>query len=359
MIRLAELHKQYLTHHTELDAAIAAVIADSAYIGGKYVQQFEEDFAHYVGANYCIAVANGTDALEIAIEAEDIHGGSIIVPAMTAAPTVEAVIRSGNRPVFCDIDDTMTMNIRMLESLIDDTTEAILPVHLYGAPADIIAIENIACNHGLAVIEDCAQAVGTRFGTHHVGTIGNAGCFSFYPGKTLGAYGDGGAIVTNDPNTAEYCRKVANHGRSSKFAHDIPGRNSRMDGLQAAILSVKLKHLDEWITKRQDNAKRYDYRLVGEVELPNWHNRNIKYTFHQYPILVENRDEIMALLKQCGVEAGLHYPFALPDLPCYQQYAKGNYPVARKVAKQEISLPVHELLETKDLDLIMACLCEA
>jgi len=355
MIELVDLHKQYLSIKDEIDSAIKVVIDSSAFVGSKTVERFEGAFAEYTGAKHCIAVANGTDALELAIEALGIKDKYIVVPAMTATPTVEAVVRTGNAPIFCDTDETCTLNIEKFEEIIGEyPVSAVIPVHLYGAPANMYSIKRIACKNNIVIIEDCAQAHGTKFDGIHVGTTGEAGCFSFYPGKNLGAFGDAGAIITNSDNMFNHLRMLRDHGRVGKFAHAIVGRNSRMDGIQAAILEVKLHHLDKWISARQKNAQYYNQRFIGYGVLPTWtYFPKNQYTYHQYPILVLDRDRLWQSLLNRGIRAGMHYPFILPSLPCYQKYAMDSYISARAIAEHEISLPVHEMLSQEDLDVVI------
>ena len=354
MIEIANLHEQYLSIKEEIDSAIADVICRSAFVGSKAVAKFEDAFAVYTGAKHCVAVANGTDALEIAIEALELHGKKIVVPAMTAVPTVEAVIRTGNIPVFCDVDRTCTIDAYELERIVrEQSISAIIPVHLFGAPANMVAIERAAHANNIVIIEDCAQAHGTMTDGIHVGTTGVAGCFSFYPGKNLGAFGDGGAIITNSEALAEKYRMIRDHGRSGKFDHAIVGRNSRLDGIQAAVLEVKLRHLDDWIAARQANAAYYN-EFIGEwVMLPEWRNDSARYTYHQYPVLAPQRDGLLAHLHGKGIEAGKHYPFALPNLAPYKQYSDGNYIIAQLIADNEISLPIHEMLSYNDLNAVI------
>jgi len=356
MIELVDLHAQYLSIKDEINSAIESVISSSAFVGAKTARKFEEAFAEYTGAKHCVAVGNGTDALEIVIEALEIKGGNIVVPAMTAVPTVEAVVRTGNTPVFCNIDSTYTLDVFRLEKLLETRhIDAIIPVHLFGAPAHMNRIFQLANKHRVRVIEDCAQAQGTKISGIHVGK--SIGCFSFYPGKNLGAFGDAGAITAHSGELAEKCRMIRDHGRIGKFDHLIVGRNSRMDGIQAAILEVKLRHLDEWTEARIANAHYYDQHLEGICVLPMWGHNN-RYTYHQYPILTKQRDELLQSLKDAGIRAGMHYPFFLPSLPCYKQYLDGEitddvFPFSQIIAGAEISLPVHEMLSQKDLDVVI------
>jgi dTDP-4-amino-4,6-dideoxygalactose transaminase len=353
MIGLANLHAQYMTIKCEIDAAIAGVIASSAYINGPEVADFEHEFAAYTGARNCVGVANGTDALEIAIAGLRLHGFEILMPAMTAAPTVEAVIRTSNKPVFCDIGPDYTLDPDEIERRITNDTVAIIVVHLYGAPANMPAILEVARKYDLYVIEDCAQAHGTRIDGTHVGNFGIVGAFSFFPGKNIGAYGDAGALITNNPMLAKRCRALANHGRHTKYGHELVGCNSRLDALQAAVLRVKLRHYPEWLERRQAHAAVYDAHFAGRVQLPQWDNPDHTYSYHQYPLRVPQRDQVKVALKQLGVGAGIHYPFALPKLPCYAWHADGSYPQAEALANEELSLPVHEMLSETDLEQVM------
>jgi len=272
MVKFVDLQAQYLSIKSEIDSAIESVISDSAFIGGKYVQQFEESFSQYQDAKYCIGVGNGTDALEIAIEALNLPKGSeIIVPANSFIASAEAVVRTGHKIVFCDVNsDDYTINLDDVKRRVSDETSAIIAVHMYGHPCDMDLLLNIAKEYNLKIIEDCAQAHGAEYKNRKIGTIGDIGCFSFYPGKNLGAYGDAGAIVVDSKKLSIKCRMIANHGRISKYNHEFSGRNSRLDGLQAAVLSVKLKYLDQWTNQRIAIANKYMSELkdVPGIILP-------------------------------------------------------------------------------------------
>lgn len=320
MIRFLDLHAQYLSIKPEMDHAIASVIADSAYIGGHRVKAFEATFAEFQGAKHCIGVGNGTDALEIAIEALDLPPNSeIIVPANSFIASAEAVSRSGHRVVFCDIDPyNYTLDVAAARELVTSNTRAIMAVHLYGHPCDMDAVAALASENGLKVIEDCAQAHGAEYAGRRVGALGDIGCFSFYPGKNLGAYGDGGAIVTNGDNLARRVRMIANHGRLAKYDHEFEGRNSRLDGLQAAVLDVKLRHLEAWTQQRIRLADEY---LVGlkDIEgliLPKRAD-NVRQVYHLFVIRTERRDALRAHLSALEIQTGIHYPTALPKLGAY------------------------------------------
>jgi dTDP-4-amino-4,6-dideoxygalactose transaminase len=344
MIKFLDLNKQYHSIKVEIDNAISSVIQESAFIGGKYVAKFEEEFADYHQAKYCVGVGNGTDAIEIAIEALNLPKGSeIIVPANSFIASSEAVTRSGHKVVFCDCDvNNYTMSIASLKEKITPKTSAILPVHLYGHPCDMDEILRIAADHQLKVIEDCAQAHGAEYKGKRVGTFGNIGTFSFYPGKNLGGYGDAGAIITNIEELAQKSRMIANHGRVEKYNHEFEGRNSRMDGLQAAILSVKLKHIDDWTNRRIEVADFYLEKLkdLPGIILPkreNW----AKQVYHLFVIRSENRNELQVFLKEQGVQTGIHYPIALPKLKAYDYLGQGSEALAANQLDQELlSLPI-------------------
>jgi dTDP-4-amino-4,6-dideoxygalactose transaminase len=321
MIKFLDLHAQYLSIEKDINVAISSVIKDSAYIGGKYVKQFEMDFSQYLNANYCVGVGNGTDALEIAIEALKLPLGSeIVVPANSFISSAEAVTRSGHKVVFCDTnEDDYTINIEDLEKRITPNTAAIIAVHLYGHPCDMDALIGVAKKHDLKIIEDCAQAHGAEYKGRKVGCIGDVGCFSFYPGKNLGAYGDGGAIVTNNEDLAIQCRMIANHGRVAKYDHMFEGRNSRLDGMQSAVLSVKLQHLDSWTDHRIRVAELYLEELSGvsEIVLPvkqEW----ARQAYHLFVIRHSDRERFVTECTNAELSTGIHYPIALPKLKAFE-----------------------------------------
>lgn len=353
MITFLDLKTQYESIKTEIDEAIQNVINESAFIGGKYVEKFEKEFAEYQQAKYCLSVANGTDALEIVIEALDLPNGSeIIVPANSFIASAESVSRCGHKVVFCDCDEkNYTVSIESLKSKITSNTKAVIVVHLYGHPCDMDEILTIAKEHNLKVIEDCAQAHGAEYKGKRVGVIGDAGTFSFYPGKNLGAYGDGGAIVTNNDELAKKCKMIANHGRIEKYNHEFEGRNSRLDGLQAAILSVKLKHLDMWTEARIKLADYYLENLkdVDGIVLPkreDW----AKQVYHLFVIKTQKRDELQQYLKDNGIQSSIHYPIALPKLKAYEYLGQAHEDFFANNSDVELlSLPIGEHLDIQDL----------
>jgi len=353
MIDFLDLKKQYASIKEEIDGAINNVISETAFIGGKYVANFEKEFAQYQETKYCIGVGNGTDALEIAIEALHLPEGSeIIIPANSFIASSESVTRSGHKVVFCDCDENnYTISLSSLKSKITPNTKAIMAVHLYGHPCDMDKLIIIAKEHNLKIIEDCAQSHGAEYKGKKVGAIGDIGVFSFYPGKNLGAYGDGGAIVTNDESLATKCKMIANHGRIEKYNHEFEGRNSRLDGLQAAILSVKLKHLDNWTESRIKVANYYLENLsnVKGIALPkreDW----AKQVYHLFVIRAQRRDELKKYLQENDVQSGIHYPISLPKLKAYDYLGQKNDDFfANKSDSELLSLPIGEHLTDKDL----------
>jgi dTDP-4-amino-4,6-dideoxygalactose transaminase len=352
MIKFLDLHKQYLSIKTEIDSAIEQVISRSAYIGGDAARQFETQFAAFQGARYCVGVGNGTDAIEIALESLDLPKGSeVIVPANSFIASSEAVTRSGLKVVFCDVNpDNYCMDLKDVRRRISSRTSALLAVHLYGHPCDMDAVLDLAREYQLRVVEDCAQAHGAEFGQRRIGALGDIGAFSFYPGKNLGAYGDAGAIVTNDAALAQRVRMIANHGRLSKYDHEFEGRNSRLDGLQAAILSAKLRHLDGWLDHRIKIAMAYQAGLQGipELHLPKQDAR-VRAVYHLFVVRTGERDQLQSHLTAAGIETGVHYPIALPRLRAYEYLDQGGEPMfANGAGGQLLSLPIGEHLSMED-----------
>ncbi|HYD25609.1 MAG TPA: DegT/DnrJ/EryC1/StrS family aminotransferase [Croceibacterium sp.] len=357
MVRFLDLHAQYQSLKGEIDEAIARTIANSTFIGGPDVTAFEQEFAVYQAADHCVGVGNGTDAIEIAIEALDLPAGSeVLVPANSFIASSEAVTRSGHRVVFCEADDrTYGIDLADAARRITARTAAIMCVHLYGQPCDMDGVTTLAREHRLRVIEDSAQAHGAEYRGRRVGAIGDIGTFSFYPGKNLGAYGDAGAIVTNDADLAKKCRMIANHGRIGKYDHEFEGRNSRFDGLQAAILRAKLPHLDDWIDRRNQIARRYLDGLAGVegLVLPEIAN-DVRHGFHLFVIRCAERDRLQAFLKDHGIQAGIHYPIALPDLAAYEYLRGPDTPTrAGKNAGRLLSLPMGEHLADEEVDRVI------
>jgi dTDP-4-amino-4,6-dideoxygalactose transaminase len=357
-VRFLDLGKQYEAIKPEIDAALAAVISESAFISGPYVARFEQLFASYQQAPFCVACANGTDAIEIALEALNLPPGSeVIVPANSFIASSEAVSRSGFRVVFCDCDSgDYTISLDSLRKKITANTKAVIAVHLYGQPCDMDGILELAAEFGLKIIEDCAQAHGADYKGRKVGTIGDVGTFSFYPGKNLGAYGDAGAVVSRDERLATRVRMIANHGRIAKYDHEFEGRNSRMDGMQGAILAAKLAHLESWIERRRLIASAYQKGLrgMGDIVLPAQRNWS-RHVFHLYVLRTQSRDALRDFLKVREIETGVHYPIALPKLAAYAHCGQqGEQFFANRADCELLSLPIGEHMTVADADEVMS-----
>ncbi len=343
-IPFVDLLAQYRSIKTEIDGAIASVIAESSFIRGRHVEAFETAWAQASERKHCISCANGTDALYIAMRGLRLKpGDEVITTAHSWISTTETITQAGGRVVFCDTDaDTFTLDPKLIEAKVTSRTVGIIPVHLYGQPADMDPIMELARRRGLWVIEDCAQAHLARYNGRLVGTFGDAATFSFYPGKNLGAYGDAGAIVTNDDALADWSATFARHG--GKGEHVMEGINSRMDGLQAAILGVKLPHLMQWTRERRRVAARYDEMLrgVGDVVAPAVAS-NRDHVYHLYVIRTERRDALKKHLAEAGIPTVLNYPKALPFYPAYAYlgHKPEDFPVAHANQSRILSLPIY------------------
>lgn len=362
-IPFVDLKAQYLSLKDELDAAIAQVVSETAFIGGRYAAAFEASFAEYLGVQHCVAVANGTDAIEIALQAIGVESGDeVLVPANTFIATAEAVSNIGARPVFVDIDP-LSYNIdpAKIEEKITPRTKAVIPVHLYGLPAEMDKIMAVARKHELKVLEDSAQAHGATYKGQKVSSFGDAATFSFYPSKNLGAFGDAGAIVTNNKEYADRARLIANHGQAAKNRHTIAGRNSRMDGIQAAVLSVKLPHLDGWLEARRTHALAYNQLLSdGEFVLPVAPEHS-RHTYHLYVVQVPDRDAVQAKLGEAGIETGVHYPIALPFMEAYAHlgHTPTDFPVSHSQMGNLLSLPMYAELTDEMIEYVCRILKSA
>jgi dTDP-4-amino-4,6-dideoxygalactose transaminase len=360
MIPFVDLNIQYNSIRQEIDTAIQDCISGGNFIKGKVITDFENAFAHYLGIDHCLSCGNGTDAIEIILSALGIgEDDEVIVPALTWISTSEAVNNVGAEPVFAEVNkDTYTIDYTKIEEKITKKTRAIIPVHLYGCPADMNEITKIAEKHGLFVIEDCAQAHGAEYYGRKVGTFGIASAFSFFPSKNLGAFGDGGAIVTDNQDLAETVRKISNHGQlHEKHRHFIIGRNSRLDSIQAAVLLVKLKYLDGWNEKRRKAATYYISRLKGNGSfvLP-YVEQGKKHVYHLFVIRCENRDNIIKLLDAKNISWGIHYPNPLPFLDAYgyKNHKLEDFAVSGNITKKILSIPVYpEITEDQQ-----NCICD-
>jgi dTDP-4-amino-4,6-dideoxygalactose transaminase len=356
-IPLVNLKAQYDSIKPEIDAAIAAVINQTAFIGGTFVQKFEEEFARYCGVKTCVGVANGTDALFIALKALGIGpGDEVITAANSFVATSEAIKMAGAQVVFVDVDpETYLIDVARIEEKVTSKTKAIIPVHLYGQPADMQAIRAIAKKHGLFIVGDAAQAHGAKDKGTPIAQLADITAFSFYPGKNLGAYGDGGALVTDNEEWAAKARMFANHGRTKKYDHDFEGVNSRLDGLQAAILSVKLRHLEQWTEGRRRVARRYSELLKGVVGTPQ-ERADVRAVYHLYIVRVDaaKREKLQAELAANGVSTGIHYPIALPYLNAYKYlgHTASDFPVSLKVSNEILSLPIYSELSDEEIQFV-------
>ena len=343
-VPFANIQIQYQQLKSEIKAGIDSVLDDFAFINGPYAQKFEEKFAKAIKVKYVIGVSNGTDAIIVALKSLGIgYGDEVITAANSFIATSEAISAVGAKVVFVDCDsDTFNIDANQIESKITTQTKAIIPVHLYGRCADMDKIIKIAKKHSLYVIEDCAQAHLAEYksqehGWQTVGTIGDVATFSFYPGKNLGAYGDAGAVVTNNKELGVRIRMFANHGRISKYDHEFEGLNCRLDGIQASILSIKLQYLSEWTESRRRAAKLYNQLLgkIPSVVIPTYQYYQ-SHVFHLYVIKVDNRDELKEYLKSKNIDTGIHYPIALPNLKAYNylNHSVNDFPVAAKLSKE-------------------------
>lgn len=359
-IQMVDTKNQYLKIKNEIDSAIHEVIDSSQFIQGPAVKKFESNIEKYLGVKYAIGCASGTDALQIAMMAIDIKpGDEIITTPFTFVATTETIAILGAIPVYVDIDPkTYNIDVNKIEEKITSRTKAIMPVHLYGHPSDMDKIMEIAAKHKLKVIEDAAQALGAEYNGKKICTIGDIGCISFYPSKNLGAFGDAGMIVTNDENLAEKIRMIIAHGSKRKYYHEILGVNSRLDSLQAAILDVKLKYLDEYCSARNAAAEKYNEKFKGIFETP-FVMPGVKHIYHQYSIRVKNRDKMQEFLKEQGIPSMIYYPVPLHLQDAYKyDYKYGDYPISEEIAKDIISLPMHTELTDEQIDFIASKVIE-
>ena len=357
-IPFVDLKSQYKSIRDEIDAAIGAVIAETAFVGGRFVKAFEEEFARYCGVGHCVGVANGTDALFIALKGLGVgRGDEVITVANSFVATSEAIRMAGAQVVFVDIDPrTYNIDVERIEEKITAKTKAIIPVHLYGQPADMEPIRALAQKYGLRIVGDAAQAHGAEYKGRPIATLADMTCFSFYPGKNLGAYGDGGAIVTDNEDWARAARMFANHGRTQKYDHDLEGVNSRLDGLQAAILSVKLRHLEEWTESRRSNARRYTAALRGTNLVLPGELENVRAVYHLYVVRApaDKRASLQEFLKQASIDTGIHYPIALPYLNAYRHlgHDENDFPQSIRASQEIMSLPMFPELTEQQIQYV-------
>ncbi len=353
-VPFVDLTAQYQAHRAEFDAALAGVIAKNAFIGGEPVKQFEQAYASAYGVRHCISCGNGTDAIYIVLRMLGIgEGAEVITSAASWIATSETITQAGARPVFVDVDEHYLIDPELIERAITPRTRAVIPVHLHGQAAQMDRIAAICKAHKLALIEDCAQAHFAEWQGRRVGTFGAAATFSFYPGKNLGAWGDAGAIVTDDDELARKCRMFANHGSLVKHQHEMEGINSRLDGLQAALLSAKLPHVAEWTAARRRVAASYDELLrgVGDLQLPRV-RAGATHVYHVYSIASAKRDALKQFLGSRGIETGIHYPRALPLLPAYRylEMSAADIPNAARNQDRLLSLPIYPEITPQQIE---------
>ena len=357
-IPFVDLKSQYESIKNEIDHVISDVMSKSAFIGGPHVKSFESAFAEFCNVKHCIGMGNGTDALFIALKALGIGAGDeVITVANSFIATSEAITMTGAKVIFVDINQrTYNMDVNKIEEKVTAKTRAIIPVHLYGQPADMDPILDVARKYNLKVIEDAAQAHGAVYKGRRIGSLGDAACFSFYPGKNLGAYGDAGALVTSNTELAVKARMIANHGRIDKYDHEMEGVNSRLDGLQAAILGVKLKHLPDWTESRRKNACLYNQYLKETDIITPAEIDDVKAVYHLYVVRVQRelREKLQQHLKSKGISTGIHYPIALPNLKAYTylSHDKSNFPQATKASEEILSLPMYPELNEAQISYV-------
>jgi dTDP-4-amino-4,6-dideoxygalactose transaminase len=358
-----DLKAQYSNIKDEVLRCINDILESSHYILGENVKKFEDDIKSYLGVSEAIGVASGTDALHLALKALDItHGDEVITTPFTFFATVEAILYVGAKPVFVDIDEnTYNIDPDKIEEKITPRTKAIIPVHIFGCPADMIKINEIAQKYGLKIIEDAAQAFGAKIGDKKIGTFGDIACFSFYPSKNLGCFGDGGMVVTNNPEIADKIRILRNHGSPGRYVHETVGLNSRLDEIQAGVLRIKLKHIDEYNSLRRKKANIYTKFLSDKVITPK-EVENTYHVYHLYSIRSESRDKIKEILAKQGFPSVVYYP-----IPMHLQKAianlgfkKGDFPIAEKVSREILALPIYPEIPDEEVfeisQIIIRCL---
>jgi len=362
-ISMLDLKSEYAQIKNEIDTAVKDVLASGAFILGPNVSAFEKEFAQYSGVKHAVGVASGTDALFLSLKAIGIgQGDEVITSPLTFFATSEAISYTGAKPVFVDVDPaTHNIDASKIEKAVTKKTKAIIPVHLWGLPADMDPVMRIAKQHGLSVVEDCAQAAGAQYNSKRTGSMGTTGCFSFFPTKNLGCYGDGGMITTDDDNVYEKLKLLHLHGSRSRGVHEMIGYNSRLDEIQAAILRVKLRYLDKWNDVRRKNAAHYTFVLSSAgIKCPA-EPKGSRHVYHQYTVEVPNRETVMKKLSEKGVPAFVYYPNPLHLQKAYDDlgYKKGDMPASEKIGAMMLSIPVHPELSEDSVKMIADRLAEA
>lgn len=353
-ISFVNLKRQYSSLKNEVDEKILDVLQSTQFILGPNVEKFEEEFARYCDTKYAVGMASGTDALALGLEALGIgHGDEVITVPNTFIATVDAISRNGAKPVFVDINpETYNIDVNKIKEKISSKTKAIIPVHLYGNPVEMDALSELAIEYDVKIVEDACQAHGAIYKEKKVGSFGDIGCFSFYPGKNLGAYGDGGIAVTNNKEIAEKLKMLRNYGQSQKYYHDFIGYNSRLDEIQAAILRVKLKHLDDWNDLRGIHAKKYN-ELLNDIDGISKPSEQIhsKHVYHLYVIRCNEREKLQKYLTSKGISTGIHYPIPIHLQKAYQHlgYRQGDFPITEDYADRILSLPMFPDLTEEEI----------
>jgi dTDP-4-amino-4,6-dideoxygalactose transaminase len=362
LIKMVDLSRQYRNLKPEIDAALQRVLESAEFIMGRAVREFETALARYLEVKHVIGCASGTDALQAALMALNIGpGDEVLTTPFTFVATVETIVLLGARPVFVDIEpQTYNLDVNLIEQKITLRTKAIIPVHLYGHPADLDPLVSIAKKHNLKIIEDTAQAIGAKYRGKFAGSWGVMGCLSFFPSKNLGAYGDGGALITNEDTLAEQLRMLINHGSKSRYHHEILGINSRLDSLQAAVLNVKLQHLEEWTNARSEIAARYTAGLEGTPLILPQCAPEARHVYNQYSIRTPRRDALADFLQGQGISTAVHYPKPLHLQPAYRELIVDGeqFPLAEQVSREILSLPIFPEMEEAEVDFVIAAIRE-
>jgi len=356
-IPLVNLRAQYDAIKPQVDAAIASVLARSAYIGGAEVDDLQQWFASYCGVRHAVGVSSGTRALELVLRALNVgRGDEVVTSANTFVATASAIAAAGARPVLVDVEEaTGNLDPNRVEHAITAKTKALIPVHLYGRPAAMSAILDVARSRNIAVVEDAAQAHGAKYRGVRAGALGAAGCFSFYPTKNLGAFGDAGMVTTDDERLASCVKLLRDHGRVSKYEHDVVGYTARLDTLQAAVLRVQADRLDEWNAHRRQVARWYEELLPRGIEYPKDDPRD-ESVYHLFVIRVPKRDELRAHLEAQGIATGIHYPIPVHLQPAFRElgYSVGDFPITERLTREIVSLPMHPFLTRADVQDVAA-----
>jgi dTDP-4-amino-4,6-dideoxygalactose transaminase len=359
MISLVDLRRQYALIKSEINEAISRVLETGCFVMGENVKAFEKEFSSYIGTKFGVSVGSGTDALYLALQALGVKGGEVITVSFTFVSSVDCIVRNGAKPIFVDIDpETFTIDTTRIEKKISAKTRAIIVVHLYGHPCDMKPILEIADKHGLYVVEDAAQAHGAEYYVKKVGSLGHISCFSFYPTKNIGAYGDGGMVLTNENELAEKIKILREYGQKRKYYHELIGLNSRLDEIQAAVLRVKLKYLEEWNNKRRMNAKLYN-EVLSEMNIPEIialpiEKSYAKHVFHLYVIRCKKRTALLKFLSTRGISTGVHYPIPVHKQTSYSSLVTHTkLPNTERLSNEVLSLPMFP--ELTDDEILLVC----